>query len=53
MKTMKHGDTIVRVKEVDVTSKLNAGFKFVPKSEWKTNVRGPIGKLKKSEDGNS
>lgn len=39
MKTMKQGTNVVRVKESDVNSKLNQGYVFCSKSEWKTKVR--------------
>jgi hypothetical protein len=35
MKTMKIGDSVIRVKEDLVDSHVSAGYKFVPKSEWK------------------
>lgn len=48
MKTMKLGtDTIVRVSEKDVESKLAVGYKFCTKSEWKEKVR--VIKKKKEE----
>jgi len=39
MKTMKLGDSIKRVSEKEVDSKLKQGWIFCPKSEWKENVR--------------
>jgi hypothetical protein len=39
MKTLKLNNTIVRVKDKDVDKFLSIGYKYVPKSEWKDNVR--------------
>jgi hypothetical protein len=39
MKTLKLNNTIVRVKDKDVDKFLSIGYKYVPKSEWKNNVR--------------
>jgi hypothetical protein len=39
MKTMKLGDIIKRVKEDEVADKLKFGWVYIPKSEWKKNVR--------------
>ena len=48
MKTMKLGSgTIIRVQEKDVDSKLEVGYKFCSKSEWKEKVR--VIKKKKEE----
>lgn len=35
MKTMKKGDTIVRVKDKESITHLKMGYEYIPKSEWK------------------
>jgi|10_taG_2_1085330.scaffolds.fasta_scaffold69235_2 hypothetical protein len=39
MKTMQLDNQVVRVKEDQVEKKVSAGWKFVPKSIWKEQVR--------------
>jgi len=50
MKTMKLGEEIRKVKEEQVNSYLENGWNYCPRSEWKTKVRDPEMKSKKSED---
>ncbi len=47
MKCIKSKDgEIRRVTDMDADNKVKMyGWVFVPKSEWKTNVRGPVGKV--------
>ena len=35
MKTMRNGDSVIRVKEKEVDAKLAAGYKYCPKKAWK------------------
>lgn len=39
MKTMKNYDKIVRVTEKDVDKYLSNDYYFIPKSQWKEEVR--------------
>jgi len=39
MKTLKLNDKIIRVADNDTNRFLQVGYTFVPKSEWKTQVR--------------
>ena len=39
MKTMKKNDTIIRVSEKDVSSKLTLGYNYTSKKDWKDNSR--------------
>lgn len=39
MKTMKLGDSFIRIAEKDVKTRINGGWNYCPKSEWKKNVR--------------
>jgi len=48
MKTMKKGDSIVRVTDKEADDKLRFGWSFCPKNEWKTNVRD-FGKSSKKD----
>lgn len=49
MKTMKLGDSIIRVSEEQTNVKLKLGYSFCPKELWKKNVRGNVGKLAKAD----
>ena len=51
MKCMKLGDIIQRVAEKDVNDKLNHGWKYTSKSEWKQNVRDVNKSEKKDDEG--
>ena len=35
MKTMKLGDSVIRVKDEEVKKKLSDGYSYCPKGEWK------------------
>ena len=39
MKTLKLNDKIIRVADNDTDRFLKVGYTFIPKSEWKTQVR--------------
>ena len=39
MKTMQNGSSIVRIKDESASSYFKRGYRFVPKSVWKINVR--------------
>jgi hypothetical protein len=47
MKTMKYNDETlpIRVPEHKVKNLVKSGYRFVPKSEWKQNVRDAKNKL--------
>lgn len=39
MKTVAKDDKILRLSDLDAEVKVRAGWKFIPKSEWKSKVR--------------
>ena len=39
MKTMQNGSSIVRIKDESASSYFKRGYRFVPKSVWKKEVR--------------
>lgn len=45
MKTMKKGDTIVRIKDKNCNTHLKMGYEYIPKSEWK-KIRKEVKEVK-------
>jgi len=50
MKTMKKGNSIIRVKEDDQFEYLRRGYDYTSKSEWKEKVRSKIPKKEEVEE---
>ena len=42
MKTMKKNDDIVRISDDKQLEYVKKGYSYVPKSEWKKEVRGEV-----------
>lgn len=49
MKTMKKGDSVIRVKEEEINKKLSEGYFYCPKLDWKA-INSRSAKLKEKAE---